>query len=117
MSRIAHNHLKSSTSHDEQLLATMTHMVASHPNAKITMASFNVINIEGDGLGEFLQELVNQVPVLDMKVYKVKQSAPRQTKHKVVDNGLEKHCIHFNFYRLDYRRRLNIPPSEEVNIR
>ena len=116
MSKIAHNYLQSYSVHDEQLLATMTHMVASHPNAKITMASFNVINVEGNGLGEFLQELVNQVPALDMKVYKVKKSVPRQSKHKVVDNGLEKHSIYFTFHELEYRKRMNIPPNQAVNI-
>jgi len=94
----SNNHLKSFSKHDEQLLATMTHMIDSHPNAHVTMASFNVINVEGNGLGGFLQGLVNQVPVQDMRVYKAKQTQPRQVKHKVVNTGLEKHTIYFTFH-------------------
>ena len=109
-----HNHLKSSTKHDEHLLATMTFMVGSHPDANITMASSNVINVEGDGLGEFLECIVNQVPVLGMHVYKVKQNKSIQCKHKQVNNGLEKHSIHFTFYELEVRERMNIPPNQPV---
>ena len=111
---VNHLHLKSSTKHDEALLATMTHMVETHPNARITMASANVINVEGNGLGEFLNELVKQVPVLEMHVYKVKQSRNIQCKHKQVNNGLEKHSIHFNFHNLEVRERMGIPPTEAV---
>ena len=94
------NYLKSFTKHDEQLLEVMMNMINTHPNAKILMASYNVINIEGNGLGEFLQELVKQVPVLEMTTYKIKQSNGKfkQVKHQVVDNGVEKNCVWFKFY-------------------
>lgn len=97
-----HNFLKSFTKHDEQLLSTMTHMIETHPNAKVTMASFNVINVEGDGLGEFLQELVNQVPVLNMRTFKIKKSTAkhRQVKHEIVDSGVEEHSVMFTFHDL-----------------
>lgn len=113
-----HNFLKSYTTHDEALLKTMTHMIETHPNAEITMASYNVINVKGDGLGEFLQELVNQVPVLNMKTYKVKKSNSKfkQVKHETVDTGVEKNCVWFTFFELDLRERMNIPPTESVKI-
>lgn len=112
------NHLKSYSTHDEQLLAVMTNMIESHPDAKILMASYNVINIEGDGLGEFLQEIVKQVPVLKMRTYKIKKSngKHKQRKHEVVDNGLEKNCVWFTFYGLEKRERMNIPPSQPVDV-
>lgn len=111
------NFLKSSTKDDEALLATMTHMIETHPNATITMASFNVINIEGDGLGEFLQELVKQVPVLNMKTYKIKKSTGkhRQVKHNFVDNGVEKHSVMFTFANLEKRERMRIPPNQPLD--
>lgn len=118
MSRLMSNHLKSTSKHDEALLVTMYNMIESHPNAHVTMASFNVINIEGDGLGEFLQELVKQVPVLKMRTYKIKKSngKHKQRKHEVVDNGLEKNCVWFTFYGLEKRERMNIPPSQPVDV-
>ena len=110
-----HLHLKSlGNPHDEALLATMTHMVETHPNARITMASVNVINVEGNGLGEFLNELVKQVPVLGMRVYKSKRGKQIQSKHRKVDNGLETHSIHFTFHNLEVRERMGIPPTEAV---
>ena len=110
-------HLKSSSKHDEAILAVMAHMIESHPNATITMASSNVINVTGNGLGPFLKALVNQVPVLNMNHYQSKRQKQKQFKHKMVDNGgAETHCIHFTFYELDYRERMNIPPNQAVNL-
>lgn len=108
------NFLKSMSKHDEAVLATMTNMINTHPNANIRMASFNVISIEGDGLGDFLQGLVKQVPVLNMKVYKVKPSGtPKQAKHEVVNNGKDIHCIYFTFFELERRERMGIPDNSE----
>ncbi len=109
------NHLKSFSVHDEMLLATMTHMVNTHPNARVLMASCNVINVEGDDLDDFLNELVKQVPVFGMKVFKVKKCVnPKQIKHDVINNGLDIHSIHFTFHELDHRRRMNIPQNQAV---
>ena len=102
---------------DLHLLKTMTMMIETHPDATVTMASSNAINVSGDGIGDFLQELVNQVPVLNMKYYQSKSKSNStfvQCKHKRVDRGVETHCIQFTFYELDYRKRMNIPPNQPV---
>ena len=114
---IKQNFLKSSTKHDEAVLKTMTHMINSHPNATITMASFNAINIEGNGLGEFLNELVKQVPVLEMKVYKIRETEPpKQVKHKVNVTDVERHTVIFTFYSIEYRERMKIPLNQPLDI-
>ena len=102
MNRCNQHYLKSFTKHDEALLKTMVGMIETHPQANITMASYNMINVEGNGLKDFLQGLVNQVPVLDMKMYKVKQTntKKRQGKHKVVETNKDIHSIYFTFYNL-----------------
>ena len=106
--------------HDKALLSVMTFMIESNPNANVTMAQNCFITVEGDGLFPFLEALVNQVPVLDMKVYKIKKSNKnskfRRVKHETVDNGLEKFGVYFKFHELDYRKRMNIPHSEAVHL-
>ena len=102
------NFLKSTTIHDEALLSAMTNMIATHPNAEIKMASFNAINIKGDGVDQFLEELVNQVPVLEMSLIKVKKTDAKQHKHQ---KSSATHCIHFSFHNSDVRKRMKIPSN------
>ena len=114
MSKTMSNHLKSYSVHDEAVLATMTHMIEAHPNANVTMASFNVINVEGNGLGAFLQELVKQVPVLEMKAYKTRHNNPKKSKHTVVDNGLEKFTVFFTFHGLADAKKKGVAPFKKT---
>ena len=116
MMRTKQHFLKSDTKHDEALLKTMTHMINSHPNATITMASFNAINIEGNGLGEFLNELVKQVPVLKMRVFKIREESPKQVKHKVNVTDVEKHTVIFTFHGIEHRERMKIPLNQPLDI-
>ena len=100
--------------HDESLMEVMVHMIESHQNAEILMASSNVINVGGKNLTDFLQTLVSLVPVRDMKVYKCKpHGEPKQIKHEIRYKG-EVHSIHFTFYELEMRRLLKIPPTKEM---
>ena len=91
------NFLKSFSVHDEQLLTVMYNMVKDNPNTNVTEASHNVLNIEGN-VKEFLESLVQVVPVLNMKMYKIK--TPKTEKL-----DCDVHCIYFTFHNLDVERR------------
>ena len=94
------NHLKSFTKHDEALLETMTNMLASHPDASIIEASYNIIKVKGDNLKEFISILIDQIPVLDMKMYKIKRKEGKQTKYTKIFHKQDVHCVYFTFYNL-----------------
>lgn len=96
------NFLKSFTTHDTQLLCAMTNMINTNPNARIIEASFNLIKVMGNDLEDFLDVVVSQVPVLDMKVSQVKN-----TKLNRNNPDCDIHCVFFTFHGVDKRRRMN----------
>jgi hypothetical protein len=55
---------------DKHLMEVMDNMIQTNKNVTETLALNNTIQIKGDNVQDFLNVLVNQVPVLNMRTYK-----------------------------------------------
>ena len=83
---------------DEHLMGVMENMVQTL--GVRTTSHSNTIKVVGDGVGDVLQALVEQVPVLDMKVYKV---GPQNSGVPV-----DVHVIHFTSNLLEHGHRMRL---------
>lgn len=84
--------------HDAHLMNVMSNMINSL-GVQDTFSHSNTIRVTGDGLGDVLNVLVGQVPVLNMKVYKV---APRN----IHDTDQDVHIMYFSSILLDHHDRM-----------
>lgn len=85
---------------DNHLMNTIGGIVTGLTGVQSTILHSNTIKVIGNGLGDALQTIVDQIPVLDMKVYKVN---PKNVKH----TDLDVHIIYFTPNLLDANRRMN----------
>lgn len=70
--------------HDNHLMMVIENMI----NDVHTISHSNTITVIGNGMESTLKEIINQVPVLDMRVYKVDSK-------NLKDDDVEVHVIYF----------------------
>ena len=90
--------MKNHELHDTHLMGVMNDMINTL-NVDETVAHSNTIKVVGNGLQDALQTLVEQVPVLNMKVYQVAQ-------HNVRGTDKEVHVVYFTSHLLEHHNRM-----------
>ena len=89
------------TEQDNHLMMVIDNMIKDLTGAD-TFPHSNTIRVAADGISEVLQATIEQVPVLNMHMYKVNPKNMRENP------CVDVHIVLFGFHRSEHAKRLGI---------